>query len=260
MNDECNWAELEGKVTLVTGGAMGIGKSIAQSFARHGARIVLVDMAEEQGVEVLDDIRKEGGEGIFVKADLSKTSVVKEVVEQSIVEFGKIDVLVNNAATLRFANILEIEADDWDIVLNVNLKTPVFLMKAVAKQMVEKGIAGKIINIASIDGLVAEERAIPYSASKAALLHITRCAAVELAKYHINVNAIAPGTVKTEFVKSQLTQERIELLKKRVPWPDIGTPEDVSGIAVFLASPLAKYMTGATIVADGGWTIDGTAR
>jgi NAD(P)-dependent dehydrogenase (short-subunit alcohol dehydrogenase family) len=161
---------------------------------------------------------------------------------------------------LRFGSILTVAERDWDLVLTVNLKSPVFLMKAVANHMIERNGRGAIINIASIDGLVAEYGSIPYSASKAGMIHATKCAAVELAPYRINVNAIAPGTIKTELVKEQLTEKRVEALKRRVPWPEVGTPEDISGIAVFLASPLAGYVTGAVVVADGGWTVDGTAR
>lgn len=244
--------KLDGKVAIVTGASRGLGQGIAVGLAEAGADLALVDILEiENTKKVIEEI---GRKAIPIHADLSSIGCVKLIVEKTVAEYGRIDVLVNNAGIIRRAPLLEFSEKDWDDVININQKTLFFLSQAVAKVMIEKGNGGKIINTASMLSFQGGIRVPSYTASKSAVMGLTRLMANELAPYGINVNAIAPGYMATDNtapLRADATRSR-EILS-RIPAGRWGKPEDLQGVAVFLASAASDYMQGYTIAVDGGW-------
>lgn len=244
--------KLDGKVAIVTGASRGLGQGIAVGLAEAGADLALVDILEiENTKKVIEEI---GRKAIPIHADLSSIGCVKLIVEKTVAEYGRIDVLVNNAGIIRRAPLVEFSEKDWDDVININQKTLFFLSQAVAKVMIEKGNGGKIINTASMLSFQGGIRVPSYTASKSAVMGLTRLMANELAPYGINVNAIAPGYMATDNtapLRADATRSR-EILS-RIPAGRWGTPEDLQGVAVFLASAASDYMQGYTIAVDGGW-------
>ncbi|TWB44390.1 2-dehydro-3-deoxy-D-gluconate 5-dehydrogenase KduD [Nitrospirillum pindoramense] len=248
--------DLTGRVALVTGANTGLGQGLAVALARAGADIVAAGRSTPTETE--EAVTEVGARFHFVHADLDSVGVVQSVVDQAVAAFGRVDILVNNAGTIRRADALEFSEDDWDLVMNVNLKTPFFLAQAVARQMVEQGAGGqgggKIINIASMLSFQGGIRVASYTASKSGIAGLTKLLANEWAAKGINVNAIAPGyfaTNNTEALRNDETRNRDILA--RIPAGRWGRPEDLGGAAVFLASSAADYVHGTVLAVDGGW-------
>jgi 2-dehydro-3-deoxy-D-gluconate 5-dehydrogenase len=245
-----NLFDLSGKVAIVTGANTGIGQGIAVALATAGADIVAVSRSSVAETE--EKARAAGRGFLHVAADLSTTAPVAGIVARAMERFGKIDILVNNAGTIRRADALDFSEEDWDAVMGVNLKSAFFLSQAVARTMLPRG--GKIINIASMLSFQGGIRVASYTASKSGLAGITKLLANEWAAKKINVNAIAPGyfeTNNTEALRADETRSRDILA--RIPAGRWGTPGDLGGAAVFLASAASDYVHGAIIPVDGGW-------
>jgi NAD(P)-dependent dehydrogenase (short-subunit alcohol dehydrogenase family) len=248
--------DLKEKVVIITGARRGMGKSHALVLAKAGAKVVVSDVSEEDCQKVVKEIEKNGGEALAVKCDVSKKEEVDGLVKKTIERFGKVDILVNNAGICQFRPFLELTEEDWDRTLDINLKGYFLCAQAVAKEMVKQK-RGKIINIASVaSGQVGIgfPTLAHYTASKGGIIALTETLAVELAPYNIRVNAIAPGMIETPMiapVKESPEQEK-EVLK-RIPLGRPGKPEEVSNLVLFLASDASSYITGSTVIIDGGW-------
>ncbi|MGL6312461.1 2-dehydro-3-deoxy-D-gluconate 5-dehydrogenase KduD [Vibrio sp. WXL103] len=247
-----NAFNLQGKVAMVTGCNTGLGQGMAIGLAQAGCDIVAVNRSEPS--ETQASVEALGRKFIDIRADLSDSHCAPAVVEQAIAGAGRIDILVNNAGIIRRSEALEFTEQDWDEVMDTNSKTVFFLSQAVAKQFIAQQSGGKIINIASMLSFQGGIRVASYTTSKSGLMGLTRLMANEWAQYGINVNAIAPGymeTNNTEALRND-TQRNQEILA-RIPAGRWGTPEDLAGACVFLASDAANYMHGHTLAVDGGW-------
>jgi 2-deoxy-D-gluconate 3-dehydrogenase len=242
--------DLSGKTAIVTGANTGIGQGIAVALAEAGADIVAVSRSGVEETESL--VRAAGRDFLHVAADLGTTAPIAGIVAQALARFGKIDILVNNAGTIRRADALDFSEEDWDAVVGVNLKSAFFLSQAAARTMLPKG--GKIINIASMLSFQGGIRVASYTASKSGLAGITKLLANEWAAKKINVNAIAPGYFETNNTQALRADEtRARDILARIPAARWGTPSDLGGAAVFLASAASDYVHGAIIPVDGGW-------
>ena len=244
--------DLSGKTALVTGANTGIGQAIAVGLARAGADIVVVGRTAPSATAAA--VQEAGRRFYSVQADLGKPGEVQAVMSQALQIASRIDILVNNAGTIRRAEALEFTEQDWDDVLNVNLKAPFFLAQAAARAMVAAGRGGKIINIASMLSFQGGIRVASYTASKSGVAGLTRLLANEWAAKGINVNAIAPGYVATNNTAAlQADENRNRDILARIPAGRWARPEDIAGAAVFLASGAADYVHGAIVPVDGGW-------
>jgi 3-oxoacyl-[acyl-carrier protein] reductase len=249
--------KLEGKVALVTGASRGIGKAIALTYAREGAKVAVNYINNtEKAEKVVAEINKNGDDAFAVQADVSKTAEVKKMVEAVTKKYGRIDILVNNAGILIPTMLMETSDEEWDKVVNINLKGPFICTREAAKGMIERGY-GKIINTASISGFgCAPLGEGAYGATKAALIMLTSVFAQELGPYGINVNALAPGWIKTDMTIGKSGPEADAAVNKRkaelAAMRRIGDPQDIANLALFLASDESSFITGQTIVADGG--------
>lgn len=246
--------EFEGKVVLVTGGSNGIGRAVVRRFCLEGATCVIGDIDEAKGEEYARELRGEGLSAFAFFLDVSKVPVIKQTVENVLKRFGKIDVLVNCAGVNIRKPVIEYTEEDWDFMVNVNLKGTFFCCLEVGKHMVERR-EGVIVNLASLQSEeVLPERAI-YAATKGGVRQLTKAFAVEWAKYGIRVNAVSPAFIKTPMVEKVLADPQwYSLIVSRTPMGRPGTPEEVAELILFLASPRASYITGANIPIDGGWT------
>jgi len=245
--------KLKDKVAIVTGAGQGIGREIALAFAREGAKVVVSDITEKMK-EVVEEIKKMGGEAIAIKCDVSKLEDAINLANETLKNFGRIDILVNNAGIFPFKNFAEMEEKDWDKVLKVNLYGTINCSKAVVNQMINQKY-GKIINISSIAGYaVGFTQLTHYSATKAGIVGFTKSLALELAPFNINVNAIAPGPIETPGTQ-ELRKETYEQFKKNIPIGRWGKPIDIANLAVFLASDDSSFITGQCIIVDGGYTL-----
>lgn len=253
--------KLDKKVAVITGGARGIGRQMALSCAGEGADIVIADIIDME--EVKHEVARLGRRIVTVKADMSKVAEIRGMVEEAIGSFGKIDILINDAAvTYGEVPLINVSEDNWDTTMDINLKGYFFCIQAVAKYMMEKQY-GKIINIASVRGLNTFMRNAmhnyTYTTAKAGVIWLTKLCARELGRQGINVNCIAPGLVLTEIVTIGRTQEQIqaftEAAASQAPLGRIGNTLDIAGLAVFLASDDSSYITGQIISADGGWAV-----
>lgn len=243
---------LDGKTAVVTGARKGLGFGLAEALAEAGADIVGV--GREDMPELAARLKELGRRFLYVKADLSRQDKIQEIVDKAVGAFGKIDILVNDAGFNRRKDFLEFSEQDWDDVLNIHLKTPFMLGQAVARQMAAQGNGGKIINIASMTSFQTSMRVVAYTTSKSGIAGLTRQMGLELAPHRINVNAIAPGWFATDM--TQAVRENPELgpaISARIPMGRWGTPSDLKGAAVFLASAASDYMTGQVVAVDGGW-------
>jgi NAD(P)-dependent dehydrogenase (short-subunit alcohol dehydrogenase family) len=249
--------KLKDKVSIITGAGRGIGRAIALGFAKEGARTVLVSRTEKELNEVANEVEKLGSECLVVNTDVSVPQEIDRLVEKTLAEYGTIDVLVNNAAKSIIKPIVDCTLEDWDSVINTNLRGLWYLTKVVSKTMIEKK-SGKIINIASITGVVGFPDQSIYAAAKGGVVNLTRELGIELAPYGINVNVICPGITDTPLVRSlgfsPEEKENIESLLKDIPANRIARPEDIARPVVFLASDDANYVCGAILMVDGGWT------
>lgn len=244
--------KLDGKVAVVTGANTGLGQGMAIALAQAGAKVVGV--ARRTCEETEQKIKGFGGEFATVIADLSTTEVIDRILEESVKAFGKVDILVNNAGLIRRCDALDYSESDWDEVVSVNQKVVFFLSQAFAKQYIKQGEGGKIISVASMLSYQGGIRVPAYTASKSALVGLTRAMANEWAKYNINVNAIAPGYMATNNT-AQLRddEDRSSEILDRIPAGRWGTPEDMQGAVIWLASRASDYVNGYTVAVDGGW-------
>jgi 2-dehydro-3-deoxy-D-gluconate 5-dehydrogenase len=246
-----NQFRLDGKTAIVTGASRGLGQAMAVALAQAGADVLTADTAA--GLETRDCIRGFGRRCEAVAVDVSSAGAAGMLVEKAVAEFGGLDILVNNAGIIRRAPLLEFTEKDWDDVMNVNLKAVFLLCQAAARVMIPRA-SGKIINIASMLSFQGGIRVPSYTSSKSAVAGLTRLLACELGPHGINVNAIAPGYMATDNTKPLREDlERSKAILERIPMGRWGTPEDLQGIAVFLASGASNYINGFTIAVDGGW-------
>jgi len=247
---------LKNKVALVTGARRGIGKGIALALAEAGAKVVVTDIDEKECQEVVKEIEKLGSKGLAKKLDVTNKKEVEEAVKLAVDKFGKLDILVNNAGICPFKPFLELTEEDWDKVLDINLKGYFFCAQAAAKEMVKQKW-GRIINIASVamgQIGIGFPNIVHYVASKGGVAGMTEALAVELAPFNINVNAIAPGVIETKMAEPVISDPAVrEATLKRVPKARVGQPKDIAQAVVYLASEEADYVTGVILVVDGGW-------
>jgi len=241
---------LKDKVTMITGGARGIGRSIAMVFAAEGSDIAICDVNLEAAEATCREIEALGRKALAIKMDVTTLVNVEEGLNKILDKFTKVDILINNAGITKDTLILRMSEADWDAVINVNLKGTFNCTRAVSKFMIKQR-RGSIINIASIIGIIGNPGQANYSASKAGIIALTKTSAKELASRNINVNAVAPGFIQTDMT-AKLPEEVKEKMKAVIPLDKFGTPEDVANTCLFLASEDASYITGQTIVVDGG--------
>ncbi|MHC1750089.1 MAG: 2-dehydro-3-deoxy-D-gluconate 5-dehydrogenase KduD [Cellulosilyticaceae bacterium] len=243
---------LKGKVAIVTGASTGLGQGICLGLAGAGANIVGVDYVEMPETKKM--IENLGMKFLGIEANLLSIEPINGIIEEALNAFGKIDILVNNAGIIRREDALDFTEKDWDDVMNINIKTVFFFSQAVAKQYIKQETSGKIINIASMLSFQGGIRVPSYTASKSGVMGVTRLMANEWAKYNINANAIAPGYMATNNTAALRSDEdRSASILDRIPAGRWGTPEDIAGAAVFLASDAAQYINGYTLAVDGGW-------
>lgn len=247
-----NLFSLEGKVAIVTGCRAGLGQGIALALASAGADIVGVDYMESN--ETAEKVMATGRKYLGIEANLLSIQPISEIIDKTIETFGKLDILVNNAGIIRREDSVNFSEKDWDDVMNINIKTVFFFCQAAAKQYMKQGTGGKIINIASMLSYQGGIRVPSYTASKSGVKGITMLMANEWAAAGINTNAIAPGYMATDNTAAlRADAERSADILARIPAARWGTPEDVGGTAVFLASSASDYINGFTVAVDGGW-------
>ncbi|WP_434997862.1 2-dehydro-3-deoxy-D-gluconate 5-dehydrogenase KduD [Vibrio scophthalmi] len=243
---------LQGKVAIVTGCDTGLGQGMALGLANAGCDIVGVNIVEP--TETIQMIEQTGRKFIDVRANLMKLDDIPAIVDRAVTELGRIDVLVNNAGIIRRNDAIDFSEQDWDDVMNINVKSVFFLSQAVAKQFIVQGEGGKIINIASMLSFQGGIRVPSYTTSKSGVMGVTRLMANEWAKHNINVNAIAPGYMATNNTAALRADEsRNKEILDRIPAGRWGKPADLAGPCVFLASNASDYINGYTIAVDGGW-------
>jgi len=241
---------LEDKVALITGGARGIGRAIALTFAREGADVVVADVNFEIAAKTAAEIESLGVKSLALEMDVTNFEKVEEGVNKILDKMGKVDILVNNAGITKDNLLIRMSQADWDAVINVNLKGTFNCIKAVSRPMIKQR-SGRIISIASIIGLMGNPGQANYAASKAGIIALTKTVAKELASRNINANAVAPGFIQTEMT-AKLPEDIKKKMLEVIPLAKLGTPEDVANVCLFLASNESSYITGQTITIDGG--------
>jgi 3-oxoacyl-[acyl-carrier protein] reductase len=240
-----------GKAAIVTGASRGIGREIALQLAKEGARVAVnYSGSKDKAEEVVQQISEIGGEAFAIQADVSNPESVKEMVDKTLNEFGSIDILVNNAGITKDNLLMRMKEDEWDDVININLKGVFLCTKGVTRQMMRQR-AGKIVNVASIVGVSGNPGQANYVAAKAGVIGFTKTAAKELASRNINVNAVAPGFITTDMTDALSEEVKTQMLSA-IPLGKLGTAEDVARTVLFLLSEDAVYITGQTIHVDGG--------
>ncbi|MFJ7308902.1 SDR family NAD(P)-dependent oxidoreductase [Peribacillus frigoritolerans] len=245
--------DLNNKVAIVTGGNRGLGKTIALSLAEAGADIVLIGRSEKLNQEAAREIEALGKKAIYFSVDLLNISSINEMVEKVLDTFGKIDILVNNAGTSLTKLAFDITEEEWDQVIDLNLKSLFFCCQAVGRKMAQQNY-GKIINVSSVVGAVGDVGITPYTASKAAVINLTRSLALEWARYGIHVNAIGPAYIKTDMNAEQLENPKVlDKIVGKTPMRRLGQPSELCGALILLASEASSFITGETIYVDGGW-------
>lgn len=243
--------KLQGKAVLVTGASRGIGREIALELARQGANVAVnYSGSEARAQEVVAEIQALGCEAFAVQCDVANSESVTEMVKSAIERFGKLDILVNNAGITRDNLLMRMKDDEWDSVINTNLKGVFLCTKAVTRQMMKQR-SGRIINIASIVGVSGNPGQANYVAAKAGVIGLTKTAAKELASRGITVNAVAPGFITTDMT-DKLTEDVKEAMLSQIPLARFGEPGDIAKVVTFLASEDSRYMTGQTLHVDGG--------
>jgi NAD(P)-dependent dehydrogenase (short-subunit alcohol dehydrogenase family) len=247
--------KLDNKTAIVTGARRGIGRASALALAREGANVIVSDVNQEDCQSVVKEIEALGRKGLAIKCDVSSKAEVEDMVKKTVEKFGRIDILVNNAGIINFKPFLELTEEDWDSTLKVNLKGQFLCAQAAAKEMI-KNKWGRIINIASISsgGVgIAFPLIAHYTASKGGIIALTEALALELTPHGINVSAVCPGAIDTDMVKGVKESGQVEQILLRIPKGRLGKPEDIANMVAFLASEDSDYISGATIVVDGGW-------
>lgn len=248
--------DLSNKVALVTGASSGLGHHFAQTLAGHGATVVVAARRVERLANLVETIQAQGGQAIALACDVTDTASIKACVDQAVADAGGIDILVNNAGIADPAPALETTEAQWNAVIDTNLNGAWHMAQHVAKSMVASRRGGSIINIASILGLRVATALPAYVAAKAGLIHLTKALALEWARANIRVNAIAPGYILTEINQDWFATEGGQAAIKRIPQRRIGSPADLDGPLLLLASDASSYMTGSVIVADGGHAVN----
>ncbi|TXK37019.1 SDR family oxidoreductase [Pontibacter qinzhouensis] len=255
---------LQGQVALVTGSSSGIGQGIAISLAQDGAKVVINYHSDEDGAkDTLQQIEKDGGEAIIVKADVSDEKEVTQLFDKAMQKFGRLDILINNAGIQDDASLLEMTMDQWQKVIGINLTGPFLCARAAAKVFVEQGVqekiskaAGKIIYISSVHDIIPWSGRVNYTTSKGGVMMMMKTLAQELASHKIRVNSISPGAIKTDINKQDWdSKEGEKKMLAQIPYGRIGEPEDIAKVASWLATDEADYVTGATIYVDGGMVL-----
>lgn len=245
---------LQDKVVIITGAAMGQGAAEAKLFAKEGAKVVATDLQEAQLAQVIEEITKNGGEAIGVAHNVASEEAWQLVIEKALAAFGKVDVLVNNAGISSPNTLEHMTLAEWNKVIDVNLTGCILGMKYVLPEMRKVG-GGSIINISSIAGIVGMAGTSPYTAAKGALRSLSKAAAVEYAKDKIRVNSVHPGIIVTPMVANEMASDQARgWFEAGTPLPFLGNPEDIAYGVLYLASDEARFVTGAELVIDGGWT------
>lgn len=245
-------AKLSGKVAIVTGGSSGIGKAISLAYAKEGAKVVVAARNAERSQAVVDEIKKNGGDALFIQTDVLVESDIKALVEKTVAQYGQIDILVNNAGMQVLKPLPDVSSDDWDHVMNGNAKAVFFaIQQAMPHLLKTKGV---IVTTASMASIKPVDLHYAYAASKAAVAMLTKVVAKDYAPHGVRANSICPGLVQTPLLGSA-TQEVIDSLTKEIPMKRIGQPEDIASVAVFLASDDSSWMTGQNLCVDGGATL-----
>jgi NAD(P)-dependent dehydrogenase (short-subunit alcohol dehydrogenase family) len=249
------FSEIKHKTVIVTGGSKGIGKDIALSFAKLGANVVIIGRGKQALELAHEELKKFGENHEAVAADVNDSKRVREIVNEVVRKFGTVDILVNNAGTNIPKPAIDVTEEDWDQTIDTNLKSAFFLSQAVGKNLIEHGKTGRIVNIASQMGFVGYVDRAAYCSSKGGLVQLTKALAVEWAKYGINVNAVAPTFVETDFTSHMFEDTDFKKdVESRILLGKLPKPNDISGAVLYLASELSKFVTGETIKVDGGWT------
>jgi len=247
---------LKNKIAIITGARRGMGRTHALKLAEAGAKVVVSDISLEECQKVVDEIEKTGDKAIAVKCDVTKKEEVDEMVRKTIEKWAKIDILVNNAGIADFKPFLEMTEEDWDRTLDINLKGYFLCGQAVAKEMIKQK-SGVIINIASVamgQQGIGFPNLVHYCASKGGIVGMTEALALELAPYNIRVNVISPGAIETPMIEPlKADPKALGGLVDKIPMHRVGKPEEVSNLVLFLASDQSSYMTGSTVIIDGGW-------
>jgi NAD(P)-dependent dehydrogenase (short-subunit alcohol dehydrogenase family) len=249
---------LKGKVAIVTGSSAGIGKAIAQDFVKEGAKVVIVGRREAKAKETAAEIIEGGGEAIAVSADVGLAVDVDRIFQETLEAFGEVNILVNNAAVIHQAPVVDTEEEDWDRLIRNNLKSCFLCCKAAARQMIKQGKGGKIINMSSIHATLSEPSCCIYTAAKGGMEAFSRTLATELAPHKVNVNCVQPGATYSELTTPMYTESVKKALFQRIPLQEIAQPEWIARGVTFLASDDARYMTGSVMVMDGGYEMDGS--
>jgi len=248
---------LKGKVALVTGGASGIGRGIAEKFSKEGAAVMIADLDEDMANETVAALKDAGGTAYAQQLDVTDEESVAAAVEACVRELGALDILVNSAGTGCMSALHEMIIEEWEMVIDVNLKGSFLCMREASKVMIREG-HGKIINMSSINETIPLAGEIPYCASKGGVMMMTRAAALELAPRGIHVNAIGPGAIDTPLMEEVLAVPEIkEGILRQIPFGRYGKPSDVADAAFYLASPLSDWVTGHTLYVDGGMHLVG---
>ena len=254
-----NNRELSSDVAIVTGAGSGIGRAIAVLFAYEGAKVFVADVSESDGESTVELIKKQGGKAVFVHVDVSDSESVKKMVDKTNEKRSKLRVLVNNAGIESIGSITEVTEENWDKVMSVNLKGTFLCSKYCVPRIIESG-GGAIVNIASVLGLIGSKGEAAYCASKGGIISLTRAMALDFAPHNIRVNCICPGSVLTPTFKRVMTasgdyDNSFARNLEKIPIKRVADPHEIAQAALFLASKKSSYVTGATLVIDGGWSI-----
>jgi 3-oxoacyl-[acyl-carrier protein] reductase len=242
---------LKGKIALITGASRGIGRAMALKFAQEGATVAFTYLSSvEKGQALENELRAFGGEAKGYRSDASDHKAAEELINQVVADFGKLDVLINNAGITKDGLLMRMSEEQWDSVINVNLKSVFNLTKAAIKPMM-KARSGSIINLTSVVGIRGNAGQANYAASKAGIIGFTKSVALELGSRNIRSNAIAPGFIETEMT-GEINEKAIEEWKQQIPMKRGGQPDEVADCAIFLASDLSRYITGQVLQVDGG--------